>query len=162
MASSSRARPSPNFRSSPNVTQTRTFGFIYRWGPRNGPHTPHRSGRPGGAVAPLDYRAAWGPEMAPIPPIARDAPTEPWRPSITARPRAPKWPPYSSCTPRLFFRDRQRDSLRRHRKLGQPHAGRVLDGVGNRRGRRHDRRLADAARAERAGRRWLLHDDALD
>src|SRR5882724_12526172 len=39
-------------------------------GPRDGPQTPHRSGRPGGAVAPLYFTlTAGGPEMAPKPPI---------------------------------------------------------------------------------------------
>ncbi len=44
----------------------------------------------------------------------------------------------------------QRDPLRRERQMGQPHARRVLEGVGDRGRRRDDRRLADAARAERA------------
>src|SRR6266404_2688183 len=65
------------------------------WGPRDGPQTPHRSGRPGGAVAPLYFTlTSGGPEMAPKPPLVRAAPAEPWRPSISRLLLgAPRWPP---------------------------------------------------------------------
>src|SRR5439155_23053642 len=37
---------------------------LFPWGPRDGPQTPHRSGRPGGAGAPLYFTlTAGGPEM---------------------------------------------------------------------------------------------------
>src|SRR2546427_183648 len=88
-----------------------------------------------------------GPDTAPTPPKPRDAPPEPWRPSITDM--------LTAC-------DRERDLLRRHGQLGEPDAGGVLDRVGEGGRRRHDRRLADTAGAERSGRRRLLHDDGLD
>src|SRR5437588_6108627 len=72
-------------------------------------------------------------------------------------------PRRSRGAPRLPTRgDGERDALRGHRQLGEAYAGRVLDGVGDGGRRRNDRRLSDAARAERSGRRRLLHDDGLD
>ena len=59
------------------------------------PPYPQRSGRPGGAVAPLDNGWERGPEMAPIPPSVRRAPGNPVRSSISVVViGAPKWPPY--------------------------------------------------------------------
>src|SRR5205823_7362046 len=53
---------------------------LFPWGPRDGPQTPHRSGRPGGAVAPLYFTLTAGaPTWPPNPP----APAEPGRPSIS-------------------------------------------------------------------------------
>src|SRR5438445_13795570 len=43
------------------------------------PPAPHRSSRPGGAVALLWF--TWGPRDGPQPPIVRRAPAEPWRSS---------------------------------------------------------------------------------
>src|SRR5438105_15924187 len=65
------------------------------WGPRDRPHTPHRSARPGTAGSPLVDRCFTrgllhgGPEIAPIPPTARHAPPHPARPPSLAPPRAP-------------------------------------------------------------------------
>src|SRR5688572_12411712 len=39
-------------------------GRHYNWGPRNGPQTPKRSGRPGEAVAPLDLTPDTRTDMA--------------------------------------------------------------------------------------------------
>src|SRR5207245_2346132 len=72
------------------------------WGPRDGPHTPHRSARPGTAGSPLVNRSFTSgllhgrPEMAPIPPTARHAPAQPGRPSSTAPSRA------ASCRGQAF------------------------------------------------------------
>src|SRR6267378_3518924 len=82
-------------------------------GPDMAPQTPHRSSRPGGAVARLDHtpiarRAPAEPWRASaIPPIARRAPAEPWRasaiPPIARRARrsrgAPRFPPRFSAFP---------------------------------------------------------------
>src|SRR6267143_6230832 len=123
------------------------------------------------------------------PPISPRAPAKPWRassivaahggpdipPPFLLAPRQSRGAPRSTAGdgprngpaapwhPRLPLRgDCERDALRRHRQLSQPHAGRVLNRVGDGGRRRNDRRLADAARAERSGRRRLLHDDGLD
>src|SRR5437588_11854868 len=115
----------------------------YRRWPRHGPHTPRRLGRPGGAVALLV--TGDGPDLAPLPPST-------WGTSATNRGTA-RLPPRGDC---------ERDALRGHRQLGESHAGRVLDRVGNGGRRRNDRRLANAARTERSGRRRLPHADGLD
>src|SRR5437660_12823614 len=57
---------------------------------------------------------------------------------------------------------RERDALGRQRQLGEPHPRGVVDRIGERRRRGHDRGLADAAGAEGAGRRGLLAADRLD
>src|SRR5258708_34739025 len=51
-------------------------------GPRDGPQTPLRSSRPGGAVARLDHSRDGAPRW-PNPANVRIAPAKPWRSSIT-------------------------------------------------------------------------------
>src|SRR5207302_2967531 len=94
--------------------RSRGAPLVYMGAPRWAP-TPHRSSRPGGAVALLWF--TWGPRDGPQPPIVRRAPAEPWRssglhggpemapnpPSFVAPRRsrgaplvymgAPRWPP---------------------------------------------------------------------
>src|SRR5215472_15485403 len=51
--------------------------------------------------------------------------------------------------PSVLLAQRAEHRLRRQRQLGQPHADRVVDGVGDSRRQRHGRGLADALGAER-------------
>src|SRR5438067_5999333 len=81
--------PNPPSRVAPRRSRGAPRSESQVMGPRDAPQTPHRSSRPGGAVARLDSNG--GPDMAPKPPIARRAPAEPWRASIQLG--APTWPP---------------------------------------------------------------------
>src|SRR6185369_16672285 len=64
-----------------------------KWGAPTWPPNSRRSGRPGAAVAPLDPPRSGGPRHGPQTPDARDAPAQPWRPSILREVEGPDMAP---------------------------------------------------------------------
>src|SRR5207245_1785417 len=68
-------------------------GLSCNGGPRYGPPYPPAFVAPRGTrCAPRSPSSLSGPRNGPHTPNARDAPAEPWRPSITDGSGAPKWP----------------------------------------------------------------------